>query len=362
MIKIFLKPFAALAIDWKSNDFLQARIKLTILYVLLLGAVLILFSYILHNQVEQGVSAQVKLVSEGMKSQEYTQKKSHKMLEKSEHRSRENGEEHSYESDNPYEHLGALFTQNFEHTLWRLNYIILLFGTFLAYVLAGKTLRPIEEKMQQQTQFIADAAHELHNPLSAIKAATQSTDGVSAIEMQQVLSEVEEETERLIGIADGLLTLDKIKQTDDGILFDVAEVVADVCQKIAVLAAEKNITLIKNIEYFQYIGSKKQMQQVLFNLLHNAIKFSHHHNSIHITLTPKGMLSIEDFGIGIAQADMPYIFDRFYKSDDARTFSKQSGSGLGLSIVKTIINQWGARINISSKIKQGTKVVIFLTR
>lgn len=334
MIK-FLKPFVELGISWKSNEFFRTRVKLTALYISIVSVILIVFSSILHSQVQSSVSDQVNVMVESLKDKE----------------------NHSHS----YEHLGRLFTSDFEHNLWNLNYIIFFLSTFLCYFLAGKTLQPIEEKMKQQEQFISDAAHELRNPLSAIKASSNSLLRMReklTQESQEAFQEIHEESNRLISLSEDLLTLENNNFDKEISLVEIAETINYICKSLTPLAKEKNLTLVKHLNNHQISANKKDVEKIIFNILHNAIKFSHKNNDIHISLNPKGQFKVKDTGIGISKNDLPYVFNRFYKADKARIFSQHSGSGLGLSIAKKLADHNGWSIALRSKLQQGTEFMI----
>ncbi len=100
------------------------------------------------------------------------------------------------------------------------------------------------------------------------------------------------------------------------------------------------------------------VNQNIFNLVHNAIKFSHPNSEIVVKLTNKGTLTIKDTGIGISKSELPHIFERFYKVDSSRTFDIDTGSGLGLAIVKKTVDKNGWKIKVKSEKDKETQFII----
>jgi signal transduction histidine kinase len=119
---------------------------------------------------------------------------------------------------------------------------------------------------------------------------------------------------------------------------------------------EKKIEIKKSIDANHLFIDKLDLELIIYNLLHNAIKFSNIGGVVTIKWHNK-ILSIHDNGIGISADKIPFIFDRFYKSDDSRNTSG-SGSGLGLSIVKEILVRYKVDIKVKSEVKKGTEFVI----
>jgi signal transduction histidine kinase len=109
------------------------------------------------------------------------------------------------------------------------------------------------------------------------------------------------------------------------------------------------------------MGDHGQIEELLFNLLHNAIKFSNKNGTIAVSVKADGTVAITDHGIGIAKEKLPHIFDRFYTSDSARDERGVRGAGLGLSIVRDIVNAHHARISFKSELGIGTTVTVLFS-
>jgi signal transduction histidine kinase len=367
-MKKFLKPFVVLVIAWKSNNFWQARLKLTFFYLLILSGILVFFSSLLFWYTEYKISTFPHISQ--TEAEEIIQKRfPNKQILETEF---EDGQydfiffDHSEikvdaftrkiftENDNVG--FQKYFSQDFEDALFILNIAILLLSGFLAWFLAGKTLEPIRQKMEEQKRFIADSSHELKNPLSAISATCES---MIRENQKEGFEEILEESERLIKITENLLVLDQTEKKSEKSEIDLKNLTQNILQKIKPIADEKKLIFETNLESFSVLGNKNDLEKIIFNLLHNAIKFSHKNGKIIVSLNKNGVLKIQDFGIGIAEKNVSKIFDRFYKTDTSRTFSKESGAGLGLSIVKELVEKYGGKIKVKSAKNKGTCLQIF---
>lgn len=248
------------------------------------------------------------------------------------------------------------FSKDFEEILLALNFLTLFLSGFLSWFLAGKTLEPIRQKMEEQKRFIADSSHELRNPLSAISATCES---MIRAKQKEGFEEILEESERLIKITENLLILDQVEKDSQNSEIDLKKLIENLLQKIKPMADEKNLILKMDLEKFSVLGDQNDFEKIIFNLFHNAIKFSHKNNKIVISLSENGVLKIQDFGIGILEKDLPKIFNRFYKADTARTFTYESGAGLGLSIVQEVVKKNGWKMEVESEKNKGTSFQIF---
>ncbi|USN58931.1 MAG: HAMP domain-containing histidine kinase [Candidatus Peribacteria bacterium] len=357
-----------LGIAWKSNSFFQARLKLTFFYLLILSGILVFFSAILFFYTEHKISnlphiSQIeatKIISEKFpeakigevefESGEYTFVFLNEKEVKMDAFTRQIFSEKESRSFQEY------FSQDFEEILLLLNLLILFLSGFLAWFLAGKTLEPIKQKMEEQKRFIADSSHELKNPLSAISATCES---MIRANQKEGFEEILEESERLICITENLLVLDRAEKKSGKTEIDLKILIENILEKIKPLATEKRLFFETHLENFQVLANEDDLEKIVFNLLHNAIKFSHKNRKIIISLTENGKFSVQDFGVGITEENVSKIFERFYKADGSRSFEKESGAGLGLSIVKELVEKYGWKIEVESKENSGTNFQIF---
>jgi len=221
-----------------------------------------------------------------------------------------------------------------------------------------------------QRRFIANISHDFRSPLTSIKGYLEAIlDGTIPKEMhEKYLKRVIGETERLTKLTSEMLTLNflsaKAYLTFSN--FDLNRVIRDTAASFEGQCEDKNITI--NLTFSDEIemvhADLGKIQQVLYNLIDNAIKFSHNNSSIDIQSSEKRekiFVSVKDTGIGIAKKDIKKVFDRFYKSDTSRGKDKK-GTGLGLSIVKEIIQAHGENIDVISTEGVGTEFIFSLSK
>ena len=220
-----------------------------------------------------------------------------------------------------------------------------------------------------QKKFVANVSHDFRSPLTSIKGYLEAMlDGTIPPEMyEKYLGIVLNETERLTKLTNSLLTLNNLntkgmllEKTD----FDINNVIRNIAASFEGSCLKKKIAIevILTGEEMYVNADMEKIKQVIYNLLDNAIKFSHHDSVITIETTEKKnkiFVSVKDNGIGIPKDDLKLIFERFYKSDLSRGKDKK-GTGLGLSIVKEIINSHNENINVISTEGVGTEFVFSL--
>ncbi|MBD3920642.1 ATP-binding protein [Paenibacillus sp. PR3] len=219
----------------------------------------------------------------------------------------------------------------------------------------------LQQLEQTRQRFISDVSHELQSPLTSITGFAQAlhNETLSRETRLDYLERIEAESMRLSKLSDSLLKLTMLEAQRE--LVEPHEFALDMQLKRTALALEpqwlgKRIELDIELEQVTVTGDEDALRQVWTNLLHNAIKFTPEDGTIRIQLTKEqqqARVIIADTGIGIAEEDLPHVFERFYKADKARTSSK-GGSGLGLSIAATIVRQHGGTITASSVQGQGT--------
>ena len=223
---------------------------------------------------------------------------------------------------------------------------------------------------EYQRNFIANVSHDFRSPLTSFKGYLEAIiDGTIPPEMyEKYLTRVITETERLTKLTEGMLTLNSLDSK--GYLsrtnFDINRAIKDTAASFEGTCDAKNIsfelTFSDNIQMVH--ADMGKIQQVLYNLIDNAIKFSHHDSTIYIqayTRNEKIFVSVKDTGVGIAKDSVKKIWERFYKSDQSRGKDKK-GTGLGLAIVKEIIQAHGENIDVISTEGVGTEFIFSLPR
>lgn len=220
-----------------------------------------------------------------------------------------------------------------------------------------------------QKKFVANVSHDFRSPLTSIRGYLEAMlDGTIPPEMhEKYLTIVLNETERLTKLTNSLLTLNNLNTK--GMLleradFDINPVIRGTAASFEGTCLKKNIAIeliLTGDEMFVNADMEK-IQQVLYNLIDNAIKFSHQDAVIRVETSLKKnklFVSVKDTGIGIPKDDLKQIWDRFYKSDLSRGRDKK-GTGLGLSIVKEIISCHGEHINVISTEGVGSEFIFSL--
>lgn len=220
-----------------------------------------------------------------------------------------------------------------------------------------------------QKKFIANVSHDFRSPLTSVKGYLEAMqDGTIPPELYgKYLGILLNETDRLIKLTNSLLTLNNLNMK--GVVLEKS--VFDINQMIRLTASsfegtcrqrKIGIDLVLTGERLPVLADKSKIEQVLYNLLDNAIKFSHADSSILIETSEKHgkvFVSVKDHGIGIPKDSLKLIFDRFYKTDLSRGKDKK-GTGLGLSITKEIIQAHNENINVISTEGVGSEFIFSL--
>ena len=227
----------------------------------------------------------------------------------------------------------------------------------------------LKDMEDYQKKFVANVSHDFRSPLTSIKGYVEAmADGTIPPEMQgKYLNIILFETERLTDLTRDLLTLNEFDTKDlllDKTDFDIHEVIRNTAASFEGTCTAKKISieLLLATRTLYVHADRHKIQQVLYNLLDNAIKFSNPESTITIETTPRGdkvYTSVKDYGIGIPKSSINKIWERFYKSDLSRGKDKK-GTGLGLSIVKEIIQAHNENINVISTEGVGTEFIFSL--
>lgn len=227
----------------------------------------------------------------------------------------------------------------------------------------------IARSEDDQKKFVANVSHDFRSPLTSIKGYLEAMiDGTIPPELhEKYLQIVLNETDRLTKLTNSLLTLNNLNTKGmllDKTDFDINKVIRNTAASFEGTCRKKKlaIELILTGNTMYVNADMGKIQQVLYNLLDNAIKFSHSDSVIRIETSEKKnklLVSVKDSGIGIPKDDLKLIWERFYKSDSSRGKDKK-GTGLGLSIVKEIIASHGEHINVISTEGVGTEFIFSL--
>ncbi|MGN0361674.1 MAG: sensor histidine kinase [Bilifractor sp.] len=227
----------------------------------------------------------------------------------------------------------------------------------------------ISKSDEYEKQFIANVSHDFRSPLTSIKGFVEAIlDGTIPPEMQErYLRIVLNETERLTKLTNGILTLNSMDQKKNLLhfsIFDINEEIRNTAASFEGICTPRQISFQLTLtgESLHVVADREKIQQVLYNLIDNAIKFSKDGSVIALESDirhDKVFCTVRDHGCGIPRASLNKIWDRFYKSDASRG-RERKGNGLGLSIVKEIINQHQQTITVVSTEGVGTEFIFSL--
>lgn len=236
----------------------------------------------------------------------------------------------------------------------------------LGYSLAGRTLAPIKNSMDRQKAFSANASHELRTPLAVMKSDSEvalKNSNASASELRDVIKSNLEEINQMLQITENLLRLARSQDAKDKTYFsgiELGELAANLANKMKLQTSQKGISIeIEKADSGKILGNHDDLVSVASNLIQNGVNYSKPGGTVRVSVENRGQeiqLVVEDDGFGISEDDLPHIFERFYKADKShrRNFSS---AGIGLSIVKEIVDKHGGSIEIESVLDKGTKIV-----
>ena len=241
-------------------------------------------------------------------------------------------------------------------------------GAVVGAVALVEDITELRRLEQVRTDFAANVSHELKTPLTSIKGfvETLQNGAISNPETaQKFLKIIMLEADRLTRLINDILSISKLESGSDNppreyIRLD--KMANEISEMLSILASEKDVTIHsrENAEPSYVHGNADQMEQMLINLIENAIKYNKHGGSVNVSVFNNEKtvnLLISDTGIGIPEEHLPRLFERFYRVDKGRSRS-MGGTGLGLAIVKHIASNMGAMIEVHSKFGEGTEFLI----
>ena len=228
--------------------------------------------------------------------------------------------------------------------------LFMLFGLYLAKLF----LKPMRDSIMLLDRFIKDTTHELNTPLSAILANIEMMDTDVMVEKnRKKLTRINIAAKTVSTLYKDLtyLTLEQEKKNHDEKL-NIKHIILDRVEYFDILAKSKNINFKLDLDRSVIIMDKRKFMRVVDNLISNAIKYNIRGGNIKIVLL-NNVLSIKDTGIGISEEKIPFMFDRYMR------FNKSEGGfGIGLSIVKKILDEYHINIDVQSKMGVGTQMEI----
>lgn len=255
------------------------------------------------------------------------------------------------------------------YTLVVINGCIMVIAGGLGYILAGRTLSPIQKMVDEQYRFVQDASHELRTPLTSLKSALEVSlrDKKATLgELKMIIRDAIGDTNKLQALTDALLKLAQYEKPEIHIVHepvDLQSVISAASASVKAVAKQKKITIKMPTDSCIVKGHEQSITEVFIILLENAIKYSNPKSTITIDVIKKDQhayISVADHGLGISEEDLPHIFKRFYRADSARTKSDQSGYGLGLSIAKHLVSLNNGTITVESTPESGSVFTVIL--
>jgi heavy metal sensor kinase len=231
----------------------------------------------------------------------------------------------------------------------------------------NSTFTRLETAFAQQARFTADAAHELRTPVSVMLTQTQSalTRERPAAEYRESLEACQRAAQRMRRLIESLLELARLDAGQEAVKHervDLAQTAGDCVELVRPLASERRITIQAALPSIECVGDADRLAQVITNLLTNAIHYNKDGGEVRISAEQKNrvaILTVADTGQGIAPADLPHVFERFWRADQARS-SASGRTGLGLAIAKSIVNAHGGNIEVSSQPGAGSTFTVRL--
>lgn len=252
-----------------------------------------------------------------------------------------------------------------------INMSVLLLAGGLGYILAGRTLKPIENMVDKQKRFISDAAHEIKTPLTAMKADLEVTfrdKKLTVDDAKSVMQSTVLEIDKLHNLTEQLLIQSKFQngtlKTKPVAKVNLGDVINQVVEKHKTLAKQNNVEIVTTTSKDVYVmGVEEDLTRMFQNLVNNAIKYSKKEGKVEITLKTSNtcaVITVTDHGDGIKDKDLPFVFDPFYRADKSRSKNTKEGTGLGLTIAREIVLEHKGNIKVTSRVGEETIFTVTL--
>ena len=238
---------------------------------------------------------------------------------------------------------------------------------FVAFFLAYRSIRRRHAKAMQELHDLSDdIAHDLRTPLARMHAQAELA-AMGDVSAAELAAGVAEETSAMLELINTMLDLSQTGariERSPRMDVDLAAIVRQMTEFYASVAEDKGVAFVLDLPDGEIVRSahKAKLQQLVGNLLDNAVKFTPSGGTVSVTLTKEpetglARLAVSDTGIGISDADKPNLFKRFWRSDASRSLP---GNGLGLAVVKAIVTSYGGSITCTSRPGMGTTFVVKL--
>jgi two-component system, OmpR family, sensor histidine kinase CiaH len=242
----------------------------------------------------------------------------------------------------------------------------IVLGALASLLMATRSLRPISRAFQRQREFVADASHELRTPLTLIRTNVEAwlrrSNGTTRTYAKSIVEEVEQ-LNRIVGDLTTLALADARQLRLDARPMELNEVVTGLITQATPLAEERGVQLRPDLNGGVRVDADPvRVRQLLLILIDNALTHTASGGEVSVGVVRqngRAHVTVTDTGVGIPAADLPHIFERFYRADKART-RESGGSGLGLAIAKWIVEAHKGEIAVKSAEGKGTEVDVSL--
>jgi signal transduction histidine kinase len=266
-------------------------------------------------------------------------------------------------------------TEHRDNALHQLVVLMVIFAPIFAlavwlagHIFSARAAKPIEQTMELLRRFVADAGHEFNTPITVIEASVETLDQTfkESGMPTDVLDVITRASARMKDLAAKLMFLAKMENPGlvvQMVPLELSEIVRPLRDQFAAVAARKNVAITWNVpEAIAIVGNSESLQTMVSNLVDNALAYTESGGSVTVSATHQHngvVLSVEDTGAGIPLESINHIFERFYRVDKSRSRAV-GGSGLGLSIVKAIVDAHKGTIKAESKVGSGSKFTVML--
>lgn len=344
-MKIFWKRLEAWVTELRSNPFTRTRLQLTLLYTIIIVSAVVFYLVIQFEEFTREAMVVSKEIPDTSRRQKFIQRSTRVART-------------------------ALFGIQVED-------VLIFFATIgISYSLAGVALKPVKKVVENQKHFMAEVSHELRIPLSIIKTDMEvflhqdikdfASKKDFLFKRKIAVSSNLNEIERIQLILDNLLFLsreDTYQETFVAIPFFLNTVVSQAIARLRDFAHKKQIELVIRIKPKAFLyGDPVRIEQAIINILKNAIKYTGKGGKITVEVIKSKLwvkIVISDTGVGIAEKDLPHVYQRFFRGEN-KDVKQTEGIGLGLTITKMIIEKHKGKIHIDSVLGKGTTVVMTL--
>jgi two-component system, OmpR family, sensor histidine kinase CiaH len=329
--------------------FRSARFKITVWYVIAIMIISLTFSLVIYRSIVQDLNQRYVNIENQIKSNFRDLEKIPPVLQ------------------NMLRNDLRVARQRVYFMLLFANGGIFILSLLVGYFLAGRTLRPIEEMVEEQNRFISDASHELRTPLTALKTSTEVAlrdKNMSAEEARKILEENLEDIGSLEMLSEHLLHLAQYqrgRRVLDLKKINLAEIAGKVYKKMTAVAEKKNISFEIETGDAWVNADTISIEELILILLDNAVKYTPEGGRVLLKAAPigrYGVLEVTDSGEGISPRDQGHIFDRFYRADRSRSKNRISGFGLGLPVAKSIAELHHGSIKVASRPGHGSTFTV----